>query len=91
MFDDLIRQLQDFDPNARRTAIIALGKTKNASALRPLAEVVLKDSDPELRDLARKAGIYIRRETGLEAEPTAPRRRITVSYTHLTLPTNREV
>jgi len=76
MFDDLIRQLQDFDPNARRTAIIALGKTKNASALRPLAEVVLKDSDPELRDLARKAGIYIRRETGLEAEPTAPRRRI---------------
>lgn len=77
MLDDLIRQLQNFDPNIRRSAIIALGKTKNEAALRVLADVVLKDSDPELRELARKAGIYIRRELNVEEEPTAPRRRKT--------------
>jgi hypothetical protein len=75
MLSELTRQLYDPDPNIRRAAIIALGKTKSADALRPLAEVVLKDSDPELRELARKAGIYIRRELNVEPEPQAPRRR----------------
>ncbi|MBL8130541.1 MAG: HEAT repeat domain-containing protein [Anaerolineae bacterium] len=76
MFNDLLRQLQDFDPRARREAIIALGKTKNPEALRPLADVVLKDPDPELRELARKAGIYIQRENSAKVEePIRPRRR----------------
>ena len=75
MLSELTRQLYDPDPNIRRAAIIALGKTKSADALRPLAEVVLKDNDPELRELARKAGIYIRRELNVEPEPQAPRRR----------------
>ncbi len=79
MLEALIRQLYDPDPNIRRAAIIALGKTKNADALRPLAEVVLKDSDPELRELARKAGVYIRRELNVEPDPQLPRRRRAVS------------
>ncbi len=70
MLNDLFRQLNDFDPAVRRAAIIALGKSKDASALRALAEVVRNDSDPELRDLARKAGLYIRKETGADPTPT---------------------
>ncbi|MBK8025418.1 MAG: HEAT repeat domain-containing protein [Chloroflexi bacterium] len=80
MLNDLIRQLQDFDPAVRREAIIALGKTKNIEALRPLADIVLKDSDPELRELARKAGIYIQRENSTKIEePVRPRRRTPVA------------
>lgn len=61
MIDDLIDQLRDSNPEVRRRAIIALGRTKDMAALRPLAEVFRTDPDPEVRELARKAGLYIRR------------------------------
>jgi len=61
MIDDLSDQLMDPNPEVRRRAVIALGRTKDIAALRPLAEVFRTDPDPELRELARKAGLYIRR------------------------------
>lgn len=71
MLDDLIRRLDDFDPSVRREAIIELGKTRNAAALQALANVVRNDPNPELRDLARKAGIYIRKESEAEQQRNA--------------------
>lgn len=55
----LLAQLNDFDPAVRKQAIIALGRSKDPSALPYLATVVRTDPEPELRDLARKAGQYI--------------------------------
>lgn len=71
MIDDLIDQLRDSNPEVRRRAVIALGKTKDIAALRPLANVFRTDPDPEVRELARKAGLYIRRSQSEEAEPRA--------------------
>lgn len=62
MIDQLIQQLQDADPAVRRRAIIALGRSKDGAALSALAGIVRSDPDPALRDLARKAGQYIRRQ-----------------------------
>jgi len=70
MIDELILQLGDSDPARRRQAIIALGKTKNMAALRPLARVFRSDSDLELRELARKAGVYIRQQNELLNVPS---------------------
>lgn len=75
MLDDLIRQLHDIDPDVRREAIIAIGRTKDAAALRPLADVVRNDPDSDLRELARKAGVYIRKESEAaeqQNKPTGP-------------------
>ncbi|MEP7292319.1 MAG: HEAT repeat domain-containing protein [Chloroflexota bacterium] len=69
MIDSLIRQLQDADPAVRRSTIIALGKSKNPAAVKPLAAVVRGDPDPELRELARKAGQYIRQQTQQQTRP----------------------
>jgi hypothetical protein len=69
MIDSLLRQLQDPNPEARRRAIISLGKSKNPDALKPLAAVVVGDPEPELRELARKAGQYIRQQAQQQTRP----------------------
>lgn len=63
MIDELLRQLQDPDPAERRSAIIALANTKNPAALKPLAQVYRSDPDPDLRELALKAGRYLHQQS----------------------------
>ncbi|MBI1255976.1 MAG: hypothetical protein GC204_00755 [Chloroflexi bacterium] len=63
MIDELIRQLKNPDPDVRKRAIMALGKAKDPTALKALADVVRNDPDPTLRNLALKAGQYIRQQT----------------------------
>ncbi len=65
MIDQYILQLSSPDPVIRRQAIIALGKSGDERALRPLANVIKTDPDPVLRELALRAGRHIR---GLQAE-----------------------
>ncbi|MFQ3567041.1 MAG: HEAT repeat domain-containing protein [Aggregatilineales bacterium] len=60
MLDELIVQLESFDPEQRRRAIIALGRSGDLEALPHLAQVFRTDPDPQLRELARRAGIHIR-------------------------------
>ena len=72
MINELIRQLQNPDPDIRRKAIIAIGKSKDATALQALIAVVKGDPDPELRDLARKAGLYIRQQSKQGTQPVLP-------------------
>ena len=47
MIDDLIQQLQDSDAEVRRKAIMALGRSKEMAALRPLAQIVRGASSKE--------------------------------------------
>ncbi len=66
-FDQLIQQLQSPDPEQRKQAIIALANSKSPGALQPLAAIYRSDPDPALRDLALKAGRYIRQSEGAGA------------------------
>lgn len=61
--NDLIKLLNSPDPEKRKKAVTALAKTKNPQALKYLAMVVKNDDDPEVVDLARKAGAYIKKNT----------------------------
>src|SRR5688572_4687908 len=84
MIEQHIQQLMDDDPDKRRAAIIALGRTGDPQVLGPLADAANSDPDPELRELATKAQRYIQKKqtesvtatsasstTALTAQPTA--------------------
>jgi len=60
MFEPLFRQLKADDVEERRQAIIALANSRNPVVLKQLAAVFRSDPDPALRELALKAGRYIR-------------------------------
>jgi ABC-type multidrug transport system permease subunit len=60
MLDPYLRQLHSDDPALRRQAIVALANSRDSAALRPLAAVFKHDPDPNLRELALKAGHYLR-------------------------------
>lgn len=77
MDERVIRALKNPDPEIRRKAIVALGKAQDPDALPYLARVAKSDDDDDLRELARKAGVYIRKSTSpqqevLMAAPEAP-------------------
>lgn len=57
----LLNQLQSPLPNERKNAIKAIAQTKDPDALPHLAQVFRNDDDPEIRELARKAGVYIKK------------------------------
>jgi hypothetical protein len=59
----LLKQLNHTDPERRKKAVMELARTKDREALSYLATVYRSDSDPEVRELARKAGIFINKHT----------------------------
>ena len=63
-----LKQLRDSDSAQRRKAIKAAARSKDYSALKQLAIMAGDDPDPDIRELARKAGVYIRQQHG-ELEP----------------------
>lgn len=68
-----LKMLESGNASQRRQAIMALGKSQDADALPHLMRVYRGDPDPELRELARKAGAYIRKQTGGAVDPTPAR------------------
>lgn len=60
--EDLIQQLRDPDPAKRKAAIIKLGNSKDPAMLKYLGYVYKNDSDATLRDLAYKAGVFIKKQ-----------------------------
>ncbi|RMG90240.1 MAG: HEAT repeat domain-containing protein, partial [Chloroflexi bacterium] len=60
----LIQQLDNPDPEVRKKVIKALAKSQDPSAIKYLATLYKTDSDPEVRELALKAGKYIRKVAG---------------------------
>jgi hypothetical protein len=72
MAGSIQNQLKSRDPTVRRQAIVRLGKSLDERALPLLAGVYRGDPDPELRELALKAGKHIRKH--LAALPAKPGR-----------------
>lgn len=60
MLESYIDQLNDRDPQRRREAIVALGRSRSLAAIPHLSRVFREDPDAELRELARRAATYIR-------------------------------
>src|SRR5258708_32075297 len=58
-----MQQLSRQDVETRRLEIIALGNSADQRAMASLANVYKTDPDPALRELALKAGRYIKRTT----------------------------
>lgn len=69
MDQQTITMLKDPDPQTRLRAVKALAATHDAAALRYLATVYRQDSDPRVREAARRAGVYLR-ENGIDPVPT---------------------
>jgi len=69
--DQYVQLLGSPDASRRRQAIVALGRSKSLAALRPLAEVYRNDQDNELRELALKAGQFIKAQAGATTAPAA--------------------
>jgi len=67
VIDTYLQQLKSQDIARRREAIVALGKSSDPAALQPLADVYRNDPDPALRDLALKAGRYLRQHMSQDA------------------------
>lgn len=67
--EKLIAYLKHPDREIRRKAILQLAKSEDRRALPALGEVYKSDADPELRDLALKAGRYLKEQT--KTMPTA--------------------
>lgn len=72
MIEPLLRQLQSPDPAQRRQAIMGLANSKDPAALPALAKIYRQDPDQELRDLALKAGRYIRQHEKSSGAASAP-------------------
>jgi predicted esterase len=69
--NSILRQLQHPDPDERRRAIVTLGRSGDPNALPALAHVYRDDPDPALRELALKAGRYLRQQTAHAAPVTS--------------------
>lgn len=69
--DEALIQIKSPDAETRRQAVIEVGKSKNPSMLPVLAEIYRGDPDANVRDMALKAGQYIRANMGPQA-PTDP-------------------
>lgn len=69
--DRYVQLLQSPEPEKRRQAIVALGRSKNLAALRPLAEVYRNEQEAELRELALRAGQFIKAQA-TQAAPASP-------------------
>lgn len=68
MIDSLLHEIRSPDPQVRGEAIIRLANLRDPSVLPALAEIHRTDPDPRLRELALKAGRYVR----LNAAPAEP-------------------
>ena len=71
MSQSIQARLTSSDPQVRRQAIIALGKSGDERALPLLARVYKSDSDPELRQLALKAGQHLKKQLAAADSPPA--------------------
>jgi len=66
-----IGQLKDRNAEKRKEAIKAAARAADKKALKTLAMMVEDDPDPEVRELAKRAGVHIRQQIG--ELPMAPR------------------
>ncbi len=65
----LLQLLESNDVEKRKKAVMALAQTKDREALPHLARVFKNDGSAEVRELAKKAGVYINKNALAEPEP----------------------
>lgn len=65
----IIKLLDSADVETRKKAVMALAKTKDRAALPHLAKVYKNDKSAEVRELARKGGVYIKKQLEEAAAP----------------------
>lgn len=70
--DQWIQQLRSPDANKRKEAIVNLANTKDAAVLPYLKYVYENDPDPQIRQVAAKAGAFVQKQAGTDPAP-APR------------------
>lgn len=70
--DQYVQLLRSTNTEQRRQAIIALGKSKNPAALRPLADIYRNDQNDELRQLALRAGQFIKAQAAAATPAPQP-------------------
>lgn len=70
--EHLIQQLRNPDPTIRRNTIIGIGKRGDPRALKALKYVHQNDPDPQLRELAYKAGAHIAKRQTSQQQATPP-------------------
>lgn len=58
----IINMLDDPNPQVRTNAVKQLARMQSQEAVQYLAAVYKTDDDPEVRELARKAGLYIKKK-----------------------------
>lgn len=71
--DSLIMLLEHRDPAQRKKAIQGLAQTRNPDALPYLMMAHKSDADPHIRELAHKAGIYIRKQAPAASSSSSKR------------------
>ncbi len=86
MIDYLIQQLHNPDAAVRRRAIVKLARSKDPSVLKALGQLVRSDPDPEVRQLARKAGLYIRQQMQQQTKQRKPPEPLPPSVAPFTVP-----
>lgn len=73
MFDDqLLDELESSSVEVRKQAVKRLAQTKDRAALAYLADVYRNDPDPDVRELARKGGLYIKKHAVEDVAPPVP-------------------
>ena len=60
----VLEMLTDRNPETRKQGVKLLAQTKSMDALPHLATVYRNDVNPDVREMARKAGFYIRKQAG---------------------------
>ncbi len=76
MSEHILTLLNSQNPTQRKRGISAAAKSADRRYLKPLGRIYKTDPDPALRELAKKAGIYINKQqpepaTAASARPTA--------------------
>jgi hypothetical protein len=73
MSDPILSLLQHPDPAQRQRGIKAAAKSRDRRYLQPLAQIVRNETDQNIRELAKRAGTYIHKQTqAAAATPTPP-------------------
>jgi len=62
--NSVLKMLTDRNPEIRKQGVKLLAQTKSMDALPHLATVYRTDNDADVREMARKAGFYIRKQAG---------------------------
>jgi hypothetical protein len=76
MQKEWIEGLKNSDPVVRKRTIIAMAESHDEDALRILKAIYEKDSDPQMRELAKKAGAHLWKTITADKTAAAPTVRI---------------